>query len=860
MSEPTQCKNKFCGKTGLLLLPLRYAVAASDAGHHGSPVPEGNLGKDVTDKTLATAAYTVRMLRHGYLYVMAKRAGKLKWDSAWAVNSQGYIARIPLGELVAPPAFSCNPDTHGVNASMISIEKAQDVSELKILFLPDPLTKAALLKIESDSKLHSLLQSFQAKVVAQPHAIMPDKLASSVAEFRSVEGEGRALAPRFNDHLHPFFGQSVQLVKNQPYAYTARLKNLQTELAAKKGLAIVLHDPLGIVQELNNWRNAAIKQLDSLMQRPTPFYGQYRNEQLMAIITAVEHAEQQVKQGAIQQREPKLGVSLEDLATQAKKQPYAIPDLRGTPPEAIYKNRAEYERKRAEWYRQNAGRIGDAAWAKYARRLLPAAVYQGVKQGFQLVAMRCDALNELRARDQLAWLGAPLLHHTLAFYDDNHLPSGVAYAAQTGMCTHGVNSCQLGQTWLNLQMDSQSLTPASLLLNAMLLNQKQAKDAFIAAGGLSGGMADAAGKWQEGLKGVSDMWAKTNDLANTLAQAGQNNALVSVSHLGGLSLLLVQGGHTLLANLPGGRFLDKRIARATTLHALLKLSLGRILSLDLQAAYPSPQAYNSKAHAVSKAARNQINQLLIDGSKGADFNGLRFGCVVAVLEMANVLLKSNSLAGSPGQKAAWELTAASLGMGAVLLELSGGVCERMAKSQNAALISSSHVATAALKLGAGALGAVGGIIGGIVDFDSADDVTKKASGRYTALAAVYILRGAVSVSGALIGAGIALGAAGPFLEWLLARSKGDLAKAILKAGLRLSVMLATERMALLLLRGARLLTVAGVGLTVAIWLFSDNALESWCDKSCLRKDRKNSGFDSAAEEMVALDAAVLEVI
>lgn len=225
-----------------------------------------------------------------------------------------------------------------------------------------------------------------------------------------------------------------------------------------------------------------------------------------------------------------------------------------------------------------------------------------------------------------------------------------------------------------------------------------------------------------------------------------------------------------------------------------------------------------------------------------------------------MLLKSNSLAGSPGQKTAWELTAASLGMGAVLLELSGGVCERMAKSQNAALISSSHVANAALKLGAGALGAVGGIIGGIVDFDNAADGFKKASGRLTPLAAVYALRGVVSISGAVVGAGIAIGAAGPFLEWLLARSKGDLAKAILKAGLDLSAMLATERMALLLLRGARLLTVAGVGLTVAIWLFSDNALESWCDKSCLRKDRKSSGFNSAAEEMVALDAAVLEVI
>lgn len=251
---------------------------------------------------------------------------------------------------------------------------------------------------------------------------------------------------------------------------------------------------------------------------------------------------------------------------------------------------------------------------------------------------------------------------------------------------------------------------------------------------------------------------------------------------------------------------------------------------------------------------------MIDGSKGADFNGLRFGCVVAVLEMANVLLKSNSLAGSPGQKAAWELTAASLGMGAVLLELSGGVCERMAKSQNAALISSSHVATAALKLGAGALGAVGGIIGGMVDFDSAADEQKKAGkNQFRPLAAVYFLRGAVSISGALVGAGIALGAAGPFLRWLLQRAQQQSYRAFLTLALNASEVLAVERTALLLLRGARLFTLAGVGLTVAIWLFSDDTLETWCDKSCLRRNRSNNGFDKAEEEMSALDSAVLEI-
>lgn len=860
MSTQTPCKNKFCGKTGLLLLPLRYTIAASDEGHAEFPALSGSLGQGVTDKALNTAAYTVRMLRRGYLYVMAKRRGKLKWDSAWAVNAQGYIARIPLGEEVAPPEFSCDPNTHGVNASLISVDKANDVSELKVLFLPSPLTKAMLLKIESDSKLHGMLQSFQAKAAVQPHAILPADLPAQVAEFRSVQGDGRKLALRFNGHLYPFFGENARLVKNQPYPYTGRLKNLQTELSNKKGLAIVLHDPIGITQELNTWRNASINRLNRLMQASTPFYGTYTNEQLMAIITSVEKAEGLIKQGAISQREPKLGVSLEDLAAEAKKHPYRMVDLRGTPPDTIYKSRAEYERKRAEWHQQNAKRIGDAAWAKYAKRLLPKSLYQGTNQGFQHTATACDALNEQRARDQLLWLNAELLHNTLALYDDQHLPSGIACAGEVGLCVHGINSNLSGQGWLNQQMDATSLKPATLLLNSMLLNQKQAKEEFVKAGGLSGGLTDVLGKGQEGLKGISDLWAKANDLANAATQNGQNHAVVSVSHLGGLSLLMVQAGHGLLAKPALGKFMDRYIARSSVIQTLLKLSLGKILTQDLEAAYPSPQAYASKAQAASKAVRQQVNKLLTDASKGNDLNGLRFGTVVAMLEMFNILLKSKSLADSPGQKAVWELTAASLGMGAVLLELTGGVCERMSKSGNTVVANSGHVTTAALKLGAGALGAVGGIIGGIVDFDSAADAQKKAGkNQFSPLAAVYALRGIVSISGALVSAGIALGAAGPFLQWQLARTKTQLWAWSLEALLSASRYLAMERMALLLLRGARLFTVAGVALTVAIWLFSDNALESWCDKSCLRKDRSNNGFGNAQEEQAALDAAVLEV-
>lgn len=854
MSTKTPCGNKFCGKTGLMLLPLRYAVAASEEGHAEFPELSGTLGQGVADKKLRTAAYTVRMMRQGFLYVMTKRSGKLKWESAWAVNHQGYISRIALGDAVQPPEFTCTTKGDDINASMISIEKAQDVSEFRVLFLPDPLSKAALSKIESDSKLHNKLQKFQAKAVVQPHALQPGDLRSKVVEFRSIEGGERKLAPRFNDHMYPFFGAEAKLIKNEPYPYTGRLKNLGVELLNKKGMAIVLHDPLGLAQELNTWRNLSIARLNTVMTTESTVFAKYTNEQLMAIISTVNDVEEKVRNGAISLQEPKLAITRAEIIKQAQSNPNA---LRAIPPNGIYENEAEYEKVRQEWRKQNAKRVGDKAWEKYAKRLWPKASYNAVLNSFKALGDVCDQKNEERAQDLMPWLNAPLLHDTLGFYDDQHFESGVAYAGQMGFCVHGLNSCSIGQEWLIKQVEHKNLKPSAMMFKAGMLNYKTAAEAYVAKGGLSDALSPYE-KIQEAGKGISDVWSKIKDLAEKLETVAHVSG-VSTAHLGGVNLLLLQLGHAGLARMPGGKLLDKQVLRAGVIHRLLSLSLGTILNKDLAAAYPNPAAFDAKSVAAAKAQRNQINNALTAASKSNSMNGLRFGSVVAMLEMMNVMMKAGKLGEKPAQREAWELLAASLGLGAVMLELTGSVCEKIGQSRNPALISGSKVGVGALKLVSGSLGTIAGGIGAFVDFDSAADEKQKAGGKTTNLSFVYQLRGIVSISGALVGAGIALGASGPFLEWMLQRANGPLYKEALKLALRASARLAAERMALLLLRGARLFTIVGIGLTVAIWIFSDNALESWCDKSCLRKNRKAGSFGSVAEESAALDAAVLEV-
>ncbi|UGA36267.1 hypothetical protein JOS77_17640 [Chromobacterium haemolyticum] len=162
----------------------------------------------------------------------------------------------------------------------------------------------------------------------------------------------------------------------------------------------------------------------------------------MSIIRTVNAAEEQIRNGAISRREPKLGVALDDLAKEAKTNPkFRAPDLRGIPYDSIYKNREEYESKKQEWRRKYAQEIGDDAWKKYGKRLWPKSSYNAVLKSFEALGDVCDQKNEERAQDLMPWLNAPLLHDTLAFYDDQHFESGVAYAGQMGFlraCTASI--------------------------------------------------------------------------------------------------------------------------------------------------------------------------------------------------------------------------------------------------------------------------------------------------------------------------------------------------------------------------------------------------------------------------------------
>ncbi|MFC4492041.1 T6SS effector BTH_I2691 family protein [Chromobacterium aquaticum] len=869
------CGGVFCNRPGQLILPLRYALAAHRDGHADlAPLPAaGPLGAGVSERRLATAGYTLRLLRAGYLYMLVQRRGQPRgWERAWTVDDKSCLAAFNPGVFTpVPRAFQCATSGHHVNASLINVEHPDTVQELRLLFLPDPLTPRMLNQIRDTPRLWQQLQSFKLAPQPQPHALSPPQLEPHVVEYRFLK-QDRSKVKRFDPHLFPTLAAQAASYDNSPlrqnpkiaaalarqppgvslvlqnvsFPYQERLDGIRDILGQQGSFAVALHDPIGLTQELANWHNTATLDLERDMERASG-YNRYSRQQAYQILLTVEEARDALYDNHLRQRRPAPELLLDqDLHSRPlgrdgllSPAPF-LPNARNT-----HRNRAEYEQTLADWERRHGAATrqqAQATWNRYRARLSDEAGYRAAFQQLQQRIRQADAEAEQRFADWQQWLNSPALRQTLGYYDDADLDSGHCYAHQIGLCQNGVNVSAAGQRWLALQADVQPGQPGALLQHALMLNQHSVKTAFA-----------SPDKLAEGARLLSDYWDKLNQSSSSL------------SHLGGVNLLVLQAGHAMLAKLPAGQTLDRAVLSASRLHRLLQCGLGKVRGDLLAAHFPNPQARAAAAQRLAKADRKQMSAALQGRSPPGNLASLRFASIVTLLEMANLYGKAPKM--GDNWRAAAEGSAAMLGLSAVLLELGAnaselsagqipgrGLAQQVSGQQRA-------IVGGGMKLAAGALGSVAGMLGMVVDFSAyveARDRDRKG------LSYVYFLRAAVSGGGAALGAAIALGSAGEFLAWALSKAKRYELRVMVQAMLRLSNWVSSarlfgQRVLPLLLRGARLASGVGLVSTGAIWLLEPDALEKWCDQSMLRQRPGDPRFPNFSEEIEALNAAIQEL-
>ncbi|GEM_PF-4745577 len=556
--SPNKCK--FCGKEGLLILPLLYAAVPKAAG---APDVPGHLGQHVKDVLLSESAYTLRTTRSGCWYLLVNRLGYLSWQ-CYAGSAEGYLSQFAADTPpMAPPEFTCQPNTCGMNASMMAIERADQVETAYLLFAPDPLTTAKLGEIKSIAAAEGLCAKGQ-MVKLQPKAWQEGKrgqancldaagTAASVAEFvlakKSHSIFTNPLAKALANSSHPLMSDGGA---DKPLAVAAlhlsRLDSLLRYMADHKAVAVAAYDAIGVTQALNDHRNDALNKVNDFLNTPDKegLTNRWKFDTLHGIREVQAGFETGLANDALlglrnselnlyaryqhifpddppEMRKRKLGFNNAytdpDRKTWAQRYPHKhaalqadLAKLRQEEPVALARARAEAEQR---WQEKYAPLIDEPA-----RTSFDAAFEKATEAAMTLAKTRVD--------DHLAWVLHERLLGAFDLYDRKHLVSGRRFEGQSALCTLGmvgIEKCAAQvDAWLNAPIGERK----NIYMRGLLLNQEDIEREAVTALANAADVAAAAptvaavsgDKMYKALKGLIEWFRKADSAWDEYVREG----------------------------------------------------------------------------------------------------------------------------------------------------------------------------------------------------------------------------------------------------------------------------------------------------------------------------------------------------
>jgi len=275
-SQKPDCKN--CNKSGLAILPVRYAVVSKTVNAQIPDSMEGNFDS----VKLLHHKYVLRTLRQGFIYIYYEnnpRNNQPGWDS-YSVTPGGTLWKQPSAgsaqSLSTEP--SCSRSGHNIPASIIAIDDPERCSPIWIAFSQHAWSQETISLFESDEALRDRrMQKFLPnKWIAGAqyrHGISGTKAnIENVIEYKEdfafsslIGGLDVATISKpdgsyFSNRLdietpsHPLTsrkGQSEAVAKNMQKV------GQRPDGTASKPVILALWDAVGISLDLNGYRNDA---------------------------------------------------------------------------------------------------------------------------------------------------------------------------------------------------------------------------------------------------------------------------------------------------------------------------------------------------------------------------------------------------------------------------------------------------------------------------------------------------------------------------------------------------------------------------------------------------------------------------
>ena len=285
---------KACERTGLPILPLRAAYAPSPGQTYRSQPADRNK-----PATVQMRLDQPRILRQGYLYVLLDET---EWQ-AYEVTPEGALRQfrpyqVPRDE-PSPLSKDCVNKDHDVPASFINID-TEKFSTAWIAIANDPWPESVLNHYlcgkaadgtDPKERLYKLdLKRARDDPGSVGIAMTEDNLGLvSVLEY--AEGN-----PGDFDSVHGFYSRNHRLGAMEGHIRTI----VQREKLPKGVLALVLPDPIGVVQECNAQRVHLFREMQEWRAEPQRRFEFFTSQALLGIkelqaVWALAEAEEEAK-------------------------------------------------------------------------------------------------------------------------------------------------------------------------------------------------------------------------------------------------------------------------------------------------------------------------------------------------------------------------------------------------------------------------------------------------------------------------------------------------------------------------------------------------------------------------------------
>jgi hypothetical protein len=292
-AQNPHCPN--CNKTGLAILPVRYAVVPLDIS---ATLPE-SLGNKVTSTKLSHHKYALRTLRQGFFCLLHEkhpRSGNIKWE-IYAVSDAGTLWRTVAPTALEPVSEEpvCSRSGHNIPASIITIENPEKCAKVWMAFSEhawsqDTLGMYARDAAQRDRRMQAFLPAEWLRTGNYRHGLAcTEENVRKVVEYNEGPGGSRLSGGKIGDisksdgtYNHDFLTRKATSHPSHPRKeQTKALLEAMTAVGLQphgrphSPAVIALWDSVGIAQELNGYRNDAVGWISK--------YGTERELQITAI-------------------------------------------------------------------------------------------------------------------------------------------------------------------------------------------------------------------------------------------------------------------------------------------------------------------------------------------------------------------------------------------------------------------------------------------------------------------------------------------------------------------------------------------------------------------------------------------------